>query len=56
MKFNKKQKSIIAYFISLNAEDEWIKPSVRKQMNNILAELQQENIWGNEFELRNEID
>lgn len=56
MNLNKKQKSIIAYFIALNVEDEWIKPSVRKQMNNILGELQQENIWGNEFELRNEIN
>jgi len=44
-KFNKKEKQIIAEILRLSIYD--YKGNTKININNILAKLQEENIWGN---------
>jgi hypothetical protein len=44
-KFNKKEKEIIAEILRLSIYD--YKGNTKIYINNILAKLQEENIWGN---------
>tara|TARA_R110000782_G_scaffold146294_1_gene239017 strand:+ start:379 stop:528 length:150 start_codon:yes stop_codon:yes gene_type:complete len=45
MKFNKKQKQIVAYCLAL-LESECTNKSTKKEMHKILSELQKEKIFG----------